>query len=228
MIVEPPQEDLIRGEPQQILDSLSLFTETIQFGMKLYVDLAEQSTSDDLPDETEDKVFSAFLKILGTNVDHRASDSFRGRDNDVVILRHLESIDLFARARLVQNTHINRIRDRVVDEFTKDQPITTFVEQLHGVCGDRKSVADVRIAFEHRVYVISELGPLVLVNRMADVGVGTLNGDLSCLGRQATGGCLHFGMELRIIREYPVRYCSTRWAVPRPNPRARPSRLHQR
>ena len=183
MIVEPSQEDLIRGEPQQILDSLSLFTETVQFWMKFDVDLTEQSTSDDLPDKTEDEMLSAFLKILGTDIDHRASDSLCRRDNDIVILRHLERIDLFARSRLVQNAHINRIRDRVVDEFTKDQPITTFVEQLHGVRGDRKSVADVRIAFEHRVNVIRELRSFVFVNRMADVCVRTLNGNLSCLGR---------------------------------------------
>jgi len=196
--------------------------------VKFDVDLAEQSTSDDLPDETEDEVFSAFLKILRTDVDHRASDSFCRGDNDIVILGHLESIDLFAGPRLVQNTHIDRVRDRIIDEFTKDQSISAFVEQLHGVCGDRKSVADVRIAFEHRVYMIRELGSFVLVNRMADVGVRTLNGDLARLGRQATGRGLHFGMELRIAREYPVESHSTRWTIPRPNPRARPSHLHQR
>jgi len=196
--------------------------------MKFDIDLAEQSTSDYLPDETKDEMFSAFLKILGTDVDHRASDSLCRRDDKIVILGHLERIDLFARSRLVQNTRIDRIRDRIVDEFTKDQPITTLVEQLHGVRGDRKSMADVRVAFEHRVDVICELGSFVLVNRMAGVGVRTLNGDLSCLGRQATGGGFHFGMELRIVREYPDVYYSAQWAVPRPNPRVRPSRLHQR
>jgi hypothetical protein len=66
-------------------------------------------------------------------------------------------------------------------------------------------VAYVRIAFEHRVDVIRELGSFVLVNRMADVGIRTLNSDLACLCCQATGRGLHFGMELRIVREYSVR-----------------------
>lgn len=35
----------------------------------------------------------AFDKVLGTNVDYRASDTLGGGDNDVVIFSHLESVE---------------------------------------------------------------------------------------------------------------------------------------
>jgi len=89
-------------------------------------------------------------------------------------------------------------------------------------------VAYVRIAFEDRIDMIRELGSFVLVNRMADVGIRTLNSDLACLGCQATGRGLHFGMELRIVREYSVRYHTIQQTSPQPNLRVRPCRLHQR
>ena len=54
MIVKPSQKDLVRGEAQQILNVLPFFTEAVQFGMDFDIDLAEQPTSDYLPDETED------------------------------------------------------------------------------------------------------------------------------------------------------------------------------
>jgi hypothetical protein len=57
-------------------------------------------------------------------------------------------------------------------------------------------MADVRVAFEHRVDVIRELGSFILVDGVADVCVGTLDGDLACLGSEATGGGLHLGVEL--------------------------------
>ena len=227
MVVKPTQKDLIRGEPQQILDCLALFAEAIQFGVKFYVDLAEQPASDNLPDETEDQMLSALLDVLRTDVNHRAPDGLGGRDNDVVVLSHLEGINLFAWSGLVQNSHIDRIRDRIIDEFTKDQPVATLVEQLHGVRGDWNPVADVRIAFKHGVDMIRKLGAFVLVDCMADVRVRTLDSDLACLGREATGGGLHFGVELWTTREYSTGHHITRWMLPRPNPQVRLYHLHQ-
>lgn len=61
--------------------------------MNLDVDLAEQTSSDDLPNQTQNQVLPAFDKVLGTNVDYRASDTLGGGDNDVVIFSHLESVE---------------------------------------------------------------------------------------------------------------------------------------
>lgn len=143
-------------------------------------------------------MFSAFLDILGTDVDHGAPNGLCRRDKNVVVFSHLEGIDLFAGPGLVQNTNVNRLWDRIVDEFTKNQTITAFIKELHGGCGDRQSATNVRIAFEHRVNVIRELGSFILVDRMANICVRSLDGDLACLSGEATGRGrgLHFRVEL--------------------------------
>ena len=41
MIVEPPQKDLIRGQSQQIFNNLPFFAESVQFEVKIDMDLAE-------------------------------------------------------------------------------------------------------------------------------------------------------------------------------------------
>jgi hypothetical protein len=53
-----------------------VFAETIQFGMKFNVDLSKETSADDLPDETEDKMFSS----VGD------ADTFGRCDDDVVVL----------------------------------------------------------------------------------------------------------------------------------------------
>ena len=52
------------------------------------------------------------------NVDDGAADGLGGRDDDVVVLGHLERVKRFLCCRFVQDTGIDGIGYGVVDEFT--------------------------------------------------------------------------------------------------------------
>ncbi|KAA8571643.1 hypothetical protein EYC84_001636 [Monilinia fructicola] len=57
-------------------------------------------------------MFSNFYDIPTTNVNHRAANTLRRFNNDVVVLRHVECVkglDLLSRA--IEHTLINSIRD---------------------------------------------------------------------------------------------------------------------
>lgn len=120
MVIEPSKENLVWGKSQKLIKRLILLKQTIQFRMKLDIDLAKQTTLDDLPNETENQVLTTFNKILGTNVNNRASDSLGRVDNDIVVLGHLEIVDLLSS---IENTLIDGVRHSVVDEFTQNQTI---------------------------------------------------------------------------------------------------------
>ena len=52
MIVEPSQEDLIRWQPQKLFNRLAILQQSVQLGMDFDIDLAEQTSADDLPDQS--------------------------------------------------------------------------------------------------------------------------------------------------------------------------------
>ena len=92
MVVEPPKQNLVRSQPEEVIDRLALFAKTVQLGMELDINLTEQASPDDLPNQAEDQMLPSLLDIRGTDVDNRASNSLRGCDDNVVVLGHLESI----------------------------------------------------------------------------------------------------------------------------------------
>lgn len=149
--------------------------------MELDIDLAEQSTSNNLPDETQDEMLPAFLKVLGSNIYDGTTNSLGGGDNDVVVLGHLESVKWLSGGRLVEDTHIDSVRNGVVNQFAKDETITALVEELHGACWYREAITDVAVSLEHSIDVIRKLRTFVFVESMADVGGGPLDGDLAGL-----------------------------------------------
>lgn len=63
VVVEPSQQNLVRSQTKEIVDRLSLLAEPIQFGMKFDIDLGEETSTDDLPDESKDEMFSALGDI---------------------------------------------------------------------------------------------------------------------------------------------------------------------
>jgi hypothetical protein len=64
VVVEPTEKNLIWRKTQEFIKSFSVFEQTIQFRVKFNIDLAKQTTLDDLPDKTENQVLTAFNKIL--------------------------------------------------------------------------------------------------------------------------------------------------------------------
>lgn len=66
-------------------------------------------------------------KVLGTNVDYRASDTLGRGDNDVVIFSHLESVKRTGLASfdcgLVEDSFIDSFGNSVIDEFTEDKAV---------------------------------------------------------------------------------------------------------
>ena len=149
MVVEPPEEDLVGRQAEEVFNSLVVLAQPIQLGVDLNVDLGEQTSSDDLPDETENKMLAALRNVCSADVHDRAADTLRRGDDDVVVLRNLESIERFAGGGLVEDTGIDGVGDGVVDEFTKDQAVLDLVEDLHCICRDGVSSCEVRVVLEY-------------------------------------------------------------------------------
>lgn len=92
--------------------------------MELDIDLAQKTSLDDLPDKTKDQMFTGFHNILRPNVNHRAPNRLGRVDDNVVVFDHLELIDgLLGLATNVQYTFIDRIRHRIVDQFTQNETV---------------------------------------------------------------------------------------------------------
>lgn len=61
--------------------------------MKLDIDLCEETSSNDLPDQTENQVLPAFVEIGSSDVDNRETERFGGSDDKIVVLSHLEVVE---------------------------------------------------------------------------------------------------------------------------------------
>jgi hypothetical protein len=146
--------------------------------VKLDIDLTEQTTADNLPDHAKDQMFLHLDDVAATDIHHRASNRFRGVDDNIVVLRHLEriqSLDLLPRS--IEDSLIDGIRHAVVDELCEDKPVLAFVEHLESVGGKWKTLANVRITSEDRIDVAGEFRAFFLVDVVDDIRRGALDLD---------------------------------------------------
>jgi len=101
--------------------------------MKFDINLAEKPSSDDLPDQTQNKMFPAFDKICATDI-HDMRKPFGRVYDQIVVFNHLELTKFLSSSGFIEDTFINSltsigkkrrsyIRDRVIDEFRKHQTI---------------------------------------------------------------------------------------------------------
>ena len=74
--------------------------------MKFDINFAEQSASDNLPDQSEDKILSSFDEVGTADVDDCGKSLCRV-DDQIVVFDHLELTEFLAAGRLVENTFIN-------------------------------------------------------------------------------------------------------------------------
>lgn len=153
MIVEPSEEDLIWGQTEEIFDGFTLLAQTVELGVKLNIDLGEQSSTNDLPDETKDQMFTTLRDISRTDVDDGATYTLCRGDDDVVVLGNLEGVQWFTSGGFVENTRVDGVWNGVVDEFTEDQPVLDLVEDLHGICRNGVSACEVGVIFDNLVDV---------------------------------------------------------------------------
>lgn len=127
MEVEPPQQDLIRRQPQELLQRLSVVQQPVELGVVLDVDLAEETSSNDLPDESEDEMFGSVGDIGRTDVDDRASDTIGRGDDDVVVLCDLEGVESFGLSLedggFVENSLVDGVGNGVVDELGENETV---------------------------------------------------------------------------------------------------------
>ena len=146
--------------------------------MEFDVDLAQETSPNDLPDEPQNEMLADFDDIATSNIDDGAANPLGRVDDDVIILGHVKSIqnlDLFA--GLIQDTLVDRIGDTVIDQLGQNQAIFALVEHFKGVGRKGKFMAYVRIAGKNGIDVPRELGSLILIDGMGGVGGGTLEVD---------------------------------------------------
>jgi hypothetical protein len=157
--------------------------------VQLDVDLAEQTSPDDLPDQPQNQMLSHLDNVSAANVDHGAAYALGGFDDNVVVLGHVKGVErLDLLALPVQHALVNGVGHAVVDQLAQHQPVLALVEHLEGVGREGQAVADVRVACEHGIDVAGELGALVLVDGVGDVGGGALDVNPAAAAAGAAAG----------------------------------------
>lgn len=170
VVVEPTQQDLLRGQAQELLQSLVFFQESVKLGVQLDINLAQQTTSNDLPDQAKNEVLTNLDNVTTSNVNDGAANALGRVDDDVVIFGHVESIQLFdLLPGLIENTFIDSIRHAVVDQLGEDQTVLALVEHLERVSGEGQEVSNVRIAGQNGIDMSREFGSLIFVNCVGDI-----------------------------------------------------------
>ena len=76
-------------------------------------------------------MFPPFSNIGRADIYNGTTDCFGRRDDNVVIFCDLEGIKRLASSGYVQYTGVDGVWYGVIDEFTEDQTISTFIENLH-------------------------------------------------------------------------------------------------
>ena len=86
--------------------------------MKLDINLSKQASSYNLPDQAKNQMLSNLNNVAATNVYDRTPNGLGRVDDYIVVLSHVESIDLLDfLARYIQDTLIDGIGDAVVDQL---------------------------------------------------------------------------------------------------------------
>ena len=93
-------------------------------------------------------MLSAFRNVNGSDVDYRASNSLCRQDDNIVVFGHLEVVQGLARGRFVQDTVVDCLGHRVIDELGEDEAVPALIKKLHGICGNRQTMGNVGIAFK--------------------------------------------------------------------------------
>ena len=96
--------------------------------MELDVNLRQQTSSDNLPNQPEDQMLPALSEIRGAYVNNGASDRLRRCDDDIVVLGNPERIEGLPGLWFIQDPHIDCIRNGIIDKFAQDQPIFALIE----------------------------------------------------------------------------------------------------
>lgn len=122
VVVKPSEQDLIGWQSKKFVNCFSIIEQPIQFGVLLDSNSSEKPFPDDLPDKTHDKVFCSLCNIARSNVDDATANCLGGRDDNIVVLGHLERVERFL-TRDVQDASVDGVRHRVIDEFTENEAI---------------------------------------------------------------------------------------------------------
>ena len=172
MIVEPSEEDLFWRQTKKLLKGLILVQKSVKFWVELNVDFAQQTTANNLPDQSEYQVLADLNDISRSNVHDRTTDTLGGLNDDVVVLSVVESVqslDLLSWS--VQHTLIDGIWHGVVDQLGENKSVLAVVEHLEGVGWEWEQVPNIWVACEDGIDVSGKLSTLILVDVMHDVRV---------------------------------------------------------
>lgn len=180
VVIKPSQEDLLRGQTEELLKLLAFSQEAVQFRVEFDVDFTQKTASNDLPDETEDEMLTDLNDVSSTNIDDGTANTLGGFNDKVVVLGHLKRIEsLGLAASYVEDSFVNGVRHTIVDQLGQDQAILALVEHLEGIGGEGKPAANISVTIQHRVDVASEFGSFILVDSVGDVCARPLNLNLA-------------------------------------------------
>jgi hypothetical protein len=171
VVVEPAQENLLRGQSQELLEGLIVLQQPVQLGVQFNVDLSQETSPDDLPYQTQDQMLSNLDNVSTANVDNGATDTLGRLNDNVVVLCKVEVVQLLdLPARLIQHTLVNGVWDTVIDELGQNETVLALIEHLKGVGGEWQAVANIGVASKDGIDMARELGSLVFVDGVGDVG----------------------------------------------------------
>src|ERR1700744_874933 len=84
--VEPSEQDLLWGKPEELFQRLIFLQEHIQLSVGTDIPLGQKTSLDDLPDKAKNQMLASIHNILRSNVNNAASNSLGRVDGDIVVL----------------------------------------------------------------------------------------------------------------------------------------------
>lgn len=91
VVVEPTEEDVLRGQGRERRHLLPFLQQQHQLGIVLQGDLSRQLDLDDLPQQSEDENRTPFDEVLSADVHHLAADALRSVYSQV--LKFIQTVD---------------------------------------------------------------------------------------------------------------------------------------
>lgn len=157
--------------------------------MQLDINLAEQTSPDNLPNQTKNQMLSDLDDISTANVDDGAANTLRRLDDDVVVFCKVEVVQrLELLAGLVEYTLVNCVGYAVVDELGEHQAIFTGIEHLESVGREGQKVPNIGVSGQDSIDMAGELGSLIFIDCVCDVGGGALDLDSATTRADAAFG----------------------------------------
>lgn len=162
MMIDPAQEDCLRGHLHQILETLVVEQQSSKAGTAVQSDVTEETDADDLPQQTEHQMRLALGQIVGIDVDNVAANGLRGDQGK----RQVLELTIDGQVLLVNGALIDGVGAGVVDDLAQQDAVLDGLIETLALGIDGQQVLQILVVSQIRVNPIGEGQLLLQAHRM--------------------------------------------------------------